>query len=208
MADKPFIGFTYNGIHSDELKICRTSTGDRYEESVLPTMQDKVVDIPGGNGQYYFGTVVKSRTFPISFAFDSLTTNELATLKKTLSDMNLHTLTFDERPSETWMVKPTGNATLKYLCFEENGVDIYKGEGQITFITYSPYPTTSFNESNLDPETSKIFGGTHSTTFVTTFTKREGVTSNPKISQLIFKPTANIIYAAILNEPYTLVDGD
>ena len=47
---EPFIGFTYNGIHSSELKIYRVSSSDRYDENITATMTDKVVDVPGGDG--------------------------------------------------------------------------------------------------------------------------------------------------------------
>jgi hypothetical protein len=38
-----FIGFSYNGIHSSDLGIIRTSDGSRFNENLLPVSQDKVV---------------------------------------------------------------------------------------------------------------------------------------------------------------------
>ena len=51
-----FLGFTYNGIHSSELGIFRVSDGSRYTENLLPTIQDKTVQVPGADGTYYFGS--------------------------------------------------------------------------------------------------------------------------------------------------------
>jgi hypothetical protein len=33
-----FIGFSYNGKHSSDLGIVRTSNGSRFDENLLPTM--------------------------------------------------------------------------------------------------------------------------------------------------------------------------
>ena len=76
---EPFVGFTYNGIHSSDLKIYRVSSGNRYDESITATMTDKTVDVPGGDGQYYFGTTFKNRTFKVDYAFDNLTKEEILT---------------------------------------------------------------------------------------------------------------------------------
>jgi hypothetical protein len=68
-----FLGFTYNNLHSSTLGIVRTSDGSRFNENLLPTMQDKTVQVPGGDGTYYFGSYYTQRQFSVSFAFDGLT---------------------------------------------------------------------------------------------------------------------------------------
>jgi hypothetical protein len=71
--DYDFIGFTINGIHSvRDMGIYRTSNGGRYNNDLIPEIVDKVVDIPGGDGQYYFSTTYKARKFNIPIAFDNL----------------------------------------------------------------------------------------------------------------------------------------
>ena len=134
-----FIGFTYNGIHSSKLKICRTSNGSRYDNNLTATMTDKTADVPGGNGQYYFGTTFKNRTFTVNYAFDSLTESDIRRIKQTFSGDGIHDLVFDEEPYKVWSAKVTGTASMKHLCFEENGKRIYKGEGSITFTCYYPF---------------------------------------------------------------------
>ena len=51
-----YIGFYFNGYHSSELGIVRVSDGSRFNENLLPTIQDKTVQIPGGDGMYHFGS--------------------------------------------------------------------------------------------------------------------------------------------------------
>lgn len=149
---QPFIGFTYNGKHSiEDLHIYRTSNGNRYDENLTPTMTDKVVDVPGGDGQYYFGTTFKNRTFTVNYAFDNLKKVDITEMKRVFSGDGIHELIFDEDRDEDgnalkiWSAKVTGTATMKHLCFEEDGEDIYKGEGSITFTCYYPYARSKNN---------------------------------------------------------------
>ena len=51
-----YIGFIFNGKHSSEFGIVRTSDGSRFNENLLPTIQDKTVQVPGGDGTYFFGS--------------------------------------------------------------------------------------------------------------------------------------------------------
>ena len=52
-----FIGFTFNNIHSSDMGIIRTSDGSRFNENLLPTFADKTVQVPGGDGIYYFNSL-------------------------------------------------------------------------------------------------------------------------------------------------------
>lgn len=135
-----YIGFSYNGKHSSDLGIVRTSNGSRFDESLLPTMQDKTAQVPGGDGTYYFGSYYTAHTFSVSFAFDSLTEEQFAFLKSHFGDKKIHDLIFDERPYKTWKAKVTGSATMKYIPFAEGENNrIYKGEGTIQFTCYQPF---------------------------------------------------------------------
>lgn len=142
-----YIGFTYNGVHSSELGIVRTSDGSRFNENLLPTMQDKTVQVPGGDGTYFFGSYYTQRQFNISFAFDSLTEVQFARLQQVFGDKKIHDLTFDERPYKTYKAKVTGTSTIKYIVFdekiEEKNQRVYKGEGSIQFTCYNPFAVCS-----------------------------------------------------------------
>lgn len=139
-----FIGFTFNGVHSSTLGIMRVSNGSRYSETLLPTYQDKIVDAPGTDETYYFGSYYKQKVINISIAFDNLTEIQIRKLKQLLYDKNIHELWFDETPYKAYNVKSNGNPILNYVCFDEvqeSGQTrrIYKGEGTLAFIAYYPF---------------------------------------------------------------------
>ena len=135
-----YVGFTFNGKHSSELGIIRTSEGSRFNESLLPTIQDKTIQVPGGDGMYHFGSYYTQRQFNISYAFDSLTEAQLNELKQWLGDKKIHTLIFDETPYKAYQAKVTGSASIKHIPFVEGATNrVYKGEGSIQFTAYDPY---------------------------------------------------------------------
>ena len=143
-----YIGFTFNNTHSSSLGIVRTSDGSRFNENLLPIIQDKTVQVPGGDGTYYFGSFYTQRQFNIPFAFDSLTEEQFATLKRWLGDKQVHELIFDELPYKAYQAKITGSATIKHIPFDENGKRVYKGEGSVQFTAYYPYAKSTFKFLN------------------------------------------------------------
>ena len=136
-----YMGFTYNDHHSSSLGIVRVSNGSRFEENLLPIMQDKTVQIPGGDGSYYFGSQYKQREFTVNFAFDSLTEAQIAEMRRIFGDKGVHDLIFDETPYKVWSAKVTGTSSIKYLAFNEGtGKErVYKGEGSIQFTCFYPF---------------------------------------------------------------------
>jgi hypothetical protein len=124
--------------------IIRTSDSDRYNIHLAPPMQDKTADVPGGDGQYYFGTTHKPKVFDISFAFDNLTKSQIQNLKQAFNGKEMRELAFAEDCTYTttgdvttisdyrvYMAKVTSQPNIKALCFVENGVEVYKGEGSV-----------------------------------------------------------------------------
>ena len=138
-----FIGFTYNGVHSSELGILRISEGGRFNENLLPSAQDKIVQVPGGDGTYYFGSYYTQKVFTVAFAFDSLTEAQFRRLRSHFGDKKIHPLIFDETPYKEYQAKVTGSATIKHLCFDVKDGDTtkreYRGEGSIQFTAYFPF---------------------------------------------------------------------
>lgn len=134
-----FIGFSYNGVHSSELGIMRTSEGSRFNENLLPTSREVAVQVPGGDGTYYFGSYYTQRPITISYAFDELTENQFEYLKQVFGDKKIHPLVFDERPYKTYYAKVTGTTSIKHIPFTINEQRIYKGEGSIQFTCYQPF---------------------------------------------------------------------
>lgn len=141
--DMDFIGFTFNGQYSKNLNIYRVSDGNRYNDNLYGSFQDTTVQIPGGDGLYYFRTNYTSRVFNISIAFDSLTDAQLRNLRKVFSANAMGSLIFDEWPYKAYSVKIQSPPQLKYICFDEGSSRIYKGEGTINFVSYFPYASST-----------------------------------------------------------------
>ena len=165
--DYDFIGFTFGGKHSiDDFGIYRTSDGDRYNDNLIPSLNDRVADIPGGNGQYYFGSTYKNRQFNISIAFDHLTEEQYVNVRKWLKGDAIQDLVFDETPYKVYSAKVTSTPSLKTICFEENGERIYKGEGSIQFTCYYPFAhTPTKTKSNQDGRSANSYTSRHYPTY-------------------------------------------
>ena len=179
-----FLGFTFGGIHSSELGITRVSGGDRYEEELFPQMRDRTAEVPGVNGEYYFGSDYGTKSFTINIAFDSLTEYQLKRLRQIFGTTEIRELIFDEVPYKRYMVKAENPIELSYICFEEpkrasttitgirykngnsysrshtvkrqtEGLErIYKGEGTISLIAYFPFAKSAFKEIPITEEDS------------------------------------------------------
>lgn len=139
-----YLGFTFDGVHSSELGIVRTSDGDKYNENLTPTFSDITATVPGLDKTYYFGSNFTQATTTIKFSFDSLTDTQIRKLRKLFSQKEPKDLIFDETPYKVYSAKPQSVPTLSYLCFYENEQRVYKGEGTITFVAYSSFAHSRF----------------------------------------------------------------
>lgn len=198
-----YIGFTFNGVHSDTLGIKRTSEGSRFNENLLPTIQDKTVQVPGGDGMYHFGSYYTQRQFNISYAFDALTEEQLARIKALFGDKKIHELIFDEAPYKVYQAKVTGSASIKYIPFAEGATNrIYKGEGSIQFTAYDPYAHSvkkfldQYNNTNKD-EWKAASGMLESSTGYDTLIDNTVKLYNPGVKETDFILTLNFVNGII-----------
>lgn len=117
------IGFSYgvpgNLIHSSELGIMRVSEGNRYNDNLLPTAQEKTTQVPGDDGTYYFGTYYTQKSFSLSIAFDEVNDSQLRRMRKLFGEKGLHQLIFDEMPYKIYNVKVSGSPNFKYIAFDQ-----------------------------------------------------------------------------------------
>ncbi len=148
--DSDFIDFSFGGKNASDFNIVRTSDGSRFNENLLPTIQDKTVQVPGGDGTYYFGSFYTQRQFSVPIAFNAMTETNLREMQQWLGDKKIKELVFSERPYKTYKAKCTGTATIKHICFVEKGERIYKGEGTIQFTAYYPFARTSGDKKFID----------------------------------------------------------
>lgn len=118
-----FLGFTFitNGeAHkSQDLGITRVSDGDRYNETLIPEIEDKTIEIPGLDGTYFYGSDFKTRNFSIKIAFDSMTEENFRTMRRVFGYKHMGLLIFDEAPYKQYKVKVASPPELEYVCFDE-----------------------------------------------------------------------------------------
>lgn len=134
-----FLGFQLGNEHSYGLNITRVSTNDRYQDILLPNFADATVQVPGGDGTYYWDTYYTQKPFQIDFAFDDLRDEDLRKLRQLFSFKGIQPLIFDEFPYKKYMVKCSQPPNLRYLCFDWLQFRIYKGEGTVNLVAYYPY---------------------------------------------------------------------
>lgn len=148
-----YIGFTLGGVHSSELGLMRVSNGSRYEQDLLPPLQDKTAQVAGRDGAIYFGSQYNTKPIKVPVAFDNMTEESFNRLKRLLQDKKPKYLWFDETPYKQWLVKAANVQNFKWVCFDESNniyrnddgdsedtkKRIYKGEGTLEFSCFSPY---------------------------------------------------------------------
>lgn len=148
-----YIGFTFGGVHSSELGLMRVSNGSRYEQDLLPPLQDKTAQVNGRDGVVYFNSQYNTRPIKVPVAFDNMTEESFNRLKRLLQDKKPKYLWFDETPYKQWLVKAANVQNFKWICFDESKniyrnddgdsedtkKRIYKGEGTLEFSCFTPY---------------------------------------------------------------------
>lgn len=141
MRTVDFRGFRFGKIHTSDLNLEVVSTSNRYEPRMLPAPTDQTVDIPGSDGQYYFGSIYKNREITCNVAFDNVSEQIYRKIRQLFSTDKLQDLVFDEEPYKTWKAKLKSKPEFKSLCFtdKETGQRVYKGDGKLNFICYYPY---------------------------------------------------------------------
>ena len=117
--DRDFTGFNFGGVSSEELGITRVSSGDRYEEQLHPEIKDITAEVPGLNGNYYFGSSYGPKSFDVEFAFDHLTETQFRKLRQVFGTKQIQKLIFNERPYKYYMAKIESPIELSYVCFNE-----------------------------------------------------------------------------------------
>lgn len=119
-----FTGFTFGDWRSadpitGEVTVVRVSGGDRYEEQLHPEIKDITAEVPGMDGEYYFGSNYGTKTIDIEIAFDHLTEVQFRRLRQVFGTRQIKQLIFDERPYKYYMAKIESPMELSYVCFDE-----------------------------------------------------------------------------------------
>ena len=164
-----FLGFTFGDDHSSSLGITRVSGGDRYEEQLHPEIKDRTAEVPGLNGEYYFGSDFGPRPFDIEIAFDHLTEEQFRKLRTIFGTKQIKKLIFDERPYKYYMAKLESPIELSYVCFDEplkvettiEGIPYKEGEDTLT--------SHIVMRSHEQGKTQRIYKGEGKITFIAHF---------------------------------------
>ena len=174
-----FLGFTFGGVHSSDLGIVRISNGNDFTEQLTPEMRDITVEIPGLDGQYYFGSSYSPKSIDVEFAFDSLTESQFRRLRRIFGTKENRELIFDERPYKKYIAKISSPIELSFVCFDEriktignarDGVRVKRnpiieeidGEEVITGYTFEKEQVTPYVYSDI---TQPIYKGKGKITF-------------------------------------------
>ena len=136
-----FKGFRFGNIHIKDLHLTVVSAGDRFNKNLLPDPTDYTVDVPGGNGKYYFGQTHGPRIYPVKTAFDNLDEYTIRKIRQIFVTDKPKDLVFDEEPYKVYRAKLNSAPQFNYVCFldKETNQRVYKGECDFNFIMYHPY---------------------------------------------------------------------
>ena len=186
-----FTGFQFGEYHSSDLGIVRVSSGDRYNENLHPEIKDKTAEVPGVNGNYYFGSDFGPKTIDIEFAFDSITEEQFRSLRKIFGTKEIKKLIFDERPYKYYMAKIESPIELSYVCFDEPNYTWAKN--QLDYDSELNQPIYQKGIDGRDYEY-KLYDGTKQRIY-----KGEG-----KISFICYFPFAKSVYKKLINFNYRL----
>ena len=124
MAHRPvkpqeFMGFYFNGKHSSEFNLQRTSDGSRYNDTLIPEFKDVTQQMPRRNGTLYWDSYYTQKKFQINVAFDNLTEEQYRNLRQHFNAQAMGDLIFDETPYKAYKCKLQSPPQWKVLCFDK-----------------------------------------------------------------------------------------
>ena len=118
-----FTGFTFvyggKAYTTEDLGITRVSDGDRYNEPLIPEIEDKTIEIPGLDGSYFYGSDFKARNFSIKIAYDGMNEVQFRKMRQVFGYKHTGLLIFDEVPYKQYRVKIASPPELDFVCFDE-----------------------------------------------------------------------------------------
>lgn len=190
-----FLGFTFAGVRSEEFGFVRVSGGDRYNEQLQSDVKDITAEVPGMDGEYYFGSTYSPKQIDIEIAFDSMTEEQFRKMRKVFGRKKQGELIFDERPYKKYMAKIESPIELSYICFDEpmrqkysevntilnpatdlpDGIRVIERETHTEIIDDEEVTITSITREKIDPwvvdytQTQRIYKGEGKISFICYF---------------------------------------
>ena len=139
-----YVDILLDGVNlREEYGIYRVAENDGYNEKGLPDLDAKTADNSGSNGQYWFKTNYKTKTFEFNIAYDSLYRYKLFEFVQKFSVNSYHTLILAEQPYKQYYVRVDNVPEFTYVPFDdyerETEQTVYKGTGTLYFIADDPF---------------------------------------------------------------------
>jgi phage-related protein len=122
-----YLTFKYNEKDSSEMGVYSITEGNRYKRSIEPEFEDSVLNVPGYDGEYYYGTNITKQTFALSCFAHHLTLPEYDRMRVWLHPRTVGKLVLPDHPYKYYIVKPEEISELSLLALTEGQVT---GEGR------------------------------------------------------------------------------
>ena len=144
---KEYIDFSFAGRHISEFGLVAVTSSDRYQFHGSPEFTDETTSVNGVNGQYYWGTKFKTKTYNYSLVTDGMTERQFDDFKR-----HFRPGYYGQFYEDAWFdryayVRIKSVVEFSFIPFQEdieiagNKIKsrIYKGECKISFIQDEPY---------------------------------------------------------------------
>ena len=152
-------GFTYNGVHCSELG-CTYIPDASGNWFVSPDIEIGKDEVPGRDGNYYYNTKRKARTFTLNCFLEDVDIHGRERIRRWLDEKGSGWLIFDDRDCVKYFVRPSKAAPGKLYrdttwCSPD---ELYSGTFTITFEAKEPvgYLTRLTDDNLLDTEADHI----------------------------------------------------
>lgn len=143
-----FIGFSFDGKHSSEFNLTVVNPS-MYSENLFSDFDDRVVEVAGKDGVYYFGTQVRTKPLRISVAFDNIDGKNKRDIVNWLQPRKVGKLIFDESPYKYYVVKISSSPVFSFIPFSindsGNNKHVFKGSFDIEFSSFEPYGYSEYS---------------------------------------------------------------
>ena len=111
-AGEVFTTFIFDGKDCADMGVYSTTTSGTYTMYIEPTFKDEMVEVPGYDGRYYYGTQYTSQQFQFNMFADNLSMTEYRNLKSWLKPRNIGKLVLSDQPYKYYIVKITSIGAL------------------------------------------------------------------------------------------------
>ncbi len=136
-------GFSYNGIHCEDLGLYYAPGADARMLST-PTYKPNTQAVTAHPGAYWYGNTVDVRTFSLDCYYEDATVAQTEEILQWVDRNSRGKLVFDDRPYVYYLVRPSKAPTGKrfvghYSCVNNGEEMVYSGTITLEFTAYDPF---------------------------------------------------------------------